>query len=109
MVLPHLALRTPNRLVPTPRGPNHEPAMNRILSCGALALLLCSSTTSHAQQTRPTITYQGVIASNDKSALPDAVYAITVRLTSDREGRHELWRDVYQTTLHQGIFSLELG
>ncbi len=69
-----------------------------------------SSTVDDRSSTAPrTISYQGVLANTDGTAITDGEYSITMRIYSDVYGVKEVWRDTYKVPVAHGVFNLALG
>lgn len=56
-----------------------------------------------------TISFQGLLTSNDGDPLPDGNYTVTVHLYGDANGTELLWQDAYTTGIRNGIFNIYLG
>lgn len=77
-------------------------------------LLTCAAITTTAQQTGTLdvpriISYQGLLSTSDGAPLPTGTYDIIVTLYADEAGTQPLWQSTYNTSVHNGIFSLYLG
>jgi hypothetical protein len=79
------------------------------------ALLLIGVTAiSIAQQSSTldvprTISYQGLLTSNDGTPLPNGVYDITVTLYADETGANGIWQGTYHADVLNGVFNIHLG
>ena len=78
------------------------------------AMIACTATIASAQQMGTTdvprtISYQGLLTTNDGLPLPDGTYDITVSLFASEDGSNPIWQHTYTTGVVNGIFNLYLG
>jgi hypothetical protein len=81
--------------------------MTKIILCASFSLLFYSSL--HAQQAANVISYQGLIQGVNGATVKDSTYPITVSIWTDASSGPELWRDIFQTEVKNGIFNIMLG
>lgn len=67
------------------------------------------SSDDRSSTTPRTISYQGVLANTDGTAIADGEYSVTMRIYSDVYGVKEVWRDTYKVPVAHGVFNLALG
>ncbi len=81
--------------------------MKKLILCASLCLLF--QTSVYAQQAATVISYQGLIQGKNGLSVKDSIYPISISIWTDASGGTELWQDVFQTSVRNGIFNIMIG
>src|SRR5438105_15575519 len=87
-----------------------DKTMTRILTTALLmATAILVSTSSLFSQMPRTISYQGVLADQSGSFLPDGIHAVSISLYDAPTGGSTLFTETASVTVVRGVFNVILG
>ena len=81
--------------------------MKKLILLASICLLVHSSL--YAQQASNVISYQGLIQGVNGASVKDSTYSVSISMWTNATGGTQLWQDVFQTPVKDGIFNIMLG